>query len=187
MPVAEFTVVSRVITSVGSPQLPLAILGSDHIALRILSDNREDGRRFVFCREFTTEIFLRCYRQAHQEDFGMLEVVTMVEFLMLRLKCALNKLWMVDVPQLRRSIIAGRAEFKELRLVVKENIQVWGSLREYVYYTGRDTSKVSSIRVRWPYCIYCLPCGIGQYVLGSPGRQPVVRKSLWGGWVNLPL
>ena len=62
--------------------------------LRVMNDERSDGRRFVLAREFSSEMFLHCYRVAHQEIFGMLEVTTMIDYLMLRLLGALQEPWM---------------------------------------------------------------------------------------------
>ena len=128
IPAAEFAALSRVVSCWPSSQMPVAILGVSQAILRVLGDNREDGQRFVFCREFTSDIFMRCFRQAQRETFGMLEVTAMVDFLMLRLKGALYEPWMEEVPQLRRCVIARRVLFDELRGVVKELIGVWNSV-----------------------------------------------------------
>ena len=136
IPAAEFAALSRVVSCLPPSQMPVAILGVSQSITRVLSDNREDGQRFVFCREFTCDIFMRCFRQAQQEIFGMLEVTTMVDFLMLRLKGALYEPWMEDVPQIRRCVIAGRVLLDELKGVVKKLIEVWNSVREIVRFTG---------------------------------------------------
>ena len=60
----------------------------------------------------------------------------MVDFLMLRLRGALQEPWMKDVVDLRRCVIAGQGVFPELCGVVSDLISVWESVRDYVRYTG---------------------------------------------------
>ena len=47
-----------------------------------------------------------------------LETTTMVDLLLLRLRGALHEVWLEDVPELRRAIIAGSSEFSGMRSVV---------------------------------------------------------------------
>ena len=49
----------------------------------------------------------------------MLEIVTMVEFLMLRLKSAIQELRMEHTPHLRRCVVDGHVSFSDLRSVTK--------------------------------------------------------------------
>ena len=106
---AELFCLSRIINSLASCQWPLSINGGSPTLHRILSDNRVDGRRFVVCRDFTDEV----YREAHQETFGMLEMTSTIDFLMVELRGALQKPWMEDVVNLRRSVIAVQVSFAE--------------------------------------------------------------------------
>ena len=80
-PNAELSSLSRIVCSCEGVQMPLRICGGPQSFLRVLSDNRTNRPLFVYYREFTNDVFLRCYRQAHQEIFGMLEVTTMVDLL----------------------------------------------------------------------------------------------------------
>ena len=101
VPDAELSSLSRIVRSCGGELMPLSTRGGPQSFLRVLSDNRTDGRSFVYCREFTSEVFMQCYRQAHQEIVGMLEVTTTVDFLMLRLRPALQEPWLGDLVTLR--------------------------------------------------------------------------------------
>ena len=136
VPHAELSSLSRVVTSLPSGFMPLSIRGMSPSFLRVVSDERSDGRRSILAREFSSEVFLHCYRVAHQAIFGMLEVTTMIDFLMLRLRGALQEPWMENVAELRRSVVAGRVTFDELRGVVTDLVSVWDTVREYVRYTG---------------------------------------------------
>ena len=136
VPIAELSCMSRVVDSLVSCRWPVAIQGGSPTLHRVLNDNRVDGRRFIVCREFTEDVFLQSYREAHHEIFGMLEMTSMVDFLMLRLRGALQEPWMEDVVDLRRCVVAGRVAFAELCGVVTNLISIWESVREYVRYTG---------------------------------------------------
>ena len=154
VPDAELSSLSRIVCSCGGELMPLSIRGGPQSFLRMLSDNRTDGRLFVYCREFTSEVFLQCYRQAHQEIFGMLEVATMVDFLMLRLRPALQEPWLEDLVTLRRCVLAGAVTFVDLRAVIRELRSVWESMREYVRYTGPQHVKSSFDKVRLLHYFY---------------------------------
>ena len=102
VPLAELSSLSCILGSVPGGQLPLSVEGASPSLLRVLSDAREDGHQFVLSRNFTEEVFLSCYQQAHQEVLGMMEVTAMVDYLMLRLRGALHEPWLEDTRVLRR-------------------------------------------------------------------------------------
>ena len=83
---------SQSLDSVISCQLPLSIQSGSPSVLHVLNENGVDGRRFKLWQEFNVDTFLQCYRQARQDVFGMLEVTTMKDYLMLRLRGALQEL-----------------------------------------------------------------------------------------------
>ena len=147
VPQSELSSLSRIITSLPSASFPVSIRGVSPSILRVLSDERSDGQRFVYAQEFSADVLLHCYRVAHQEIFGLLEVTTMVDFLMLRLRGALQEPWMEDLPELRRCVVAGKVSFDELRGVVTELISIWETVREYVRYTGTRHIKSESDKV----------------------------------------
>ena len=147
IPQSELSSLSRVVTSLPSGLMPVSIRGVSQPVLRVLSEERSDGCRFVYAREFSVDVFLHCYRVAHQEIFGLLETTTMVDYLMLRLRGALQEPWMIDLPNLRRCVTVGRVSFDELRGVISELISIWDTVREYVRYTGPRHIKVGSDRV----------------------------------------
>ena len=82
--------------------------------LRVLSDNCVDGQKVVIYREFSVDVFLHCYQLAHQEVFGGLEITSMIDFLLLRLRGAVQESWCEGVSCLRRCVVAGRVEFADL-------------------------------------------------------------------------
>ena len=156
VPEAELAGLSRVIESTASCQMPLACHGGSPTLLRVFSDNRVDGREFLVYREFGVDVFLHCYRLAHQEVFGGLETTTMIDYLLLRLRGALQEPWCESVPSLRRCIVAGRADFADLRDVTSDLIAVWSSVQDFVRHTGPRHFKTGAGRVsekkNFPFC-----------------------------------
>ena len=84
MPLSELKPLSRVIESVEGQQLPVAVRGISLSLLRVLGDERADGRRFAIQQSFGENLFLEVFHQAHQDVFGMIEVVTL--FVILRMR-----------------------------------------------------------------------------------------------------
>ena len=128
--------------------MPLSCQGCSPTLLRVLSDNRVDGREFLMYREFSVDVFLYCYRLAHQEVFGVLETTTMIDFLVLRLRGAIQEPWCESTPCLRRCIVAGHVDFADLRGVVVDLMAVWSRVQDFVKRTGPRHFKTVAGRVR---------------------------------------
>ena len=74
VPNAELIPLSRIEYSLPTKQLPVSLSGASPSLVRVLGNVREDGRRFVVYKSFSEEVFLQCFRQAHQDVFGLVEV-----------------------------------------------------------------------------------------------------------------
>ena len=151
VPVSELAGLSRIMDSVPSCQLPLSCQGGSVSLLRVLNDNRIDGRQFLYCQEFADDSFLRCYRLAEQEIFGRLDVASVIDFVTLRLRGALQEAWMEGTPALRRCVLSGHVAFADLCSVSSELVANWKIVREFVRFTGPgharcEVDKVSSTR-----------------------------------------
>ena len=151
VPVAELAGISRIVESVPYCQLPLSCQGGSVSLLRVLNDNRVDGRQFLYCREFTGDDFLRDYRHAEQEVFGRLGTSSMVDFLVLRLRGALQESWMDGAPALQRCVLTGQVSFAELRQVIADLVASWTIVREFVRYTAPGHSRCEVDKVRCPF------------------------------------
>ena len=57
----ELAALFQLVSISAGSKFSLCIRGGIPTLLRVLSDNSEDGRQFAFCRDFTSELFLRCY------------------------------------------------------------------------------------------------------------------------------
>ena len=140
VPYAELAGFSRVVGSLPSCQLALSLV-------RVLNDNRVDGRQFSVCRQFTENMFLKVYQESHQSVFGGLEITSLIDFLMLHLRGALQEPWMEDVVVLRRRVVAGHVSFKDLRTGENELIPIWDSVCEFVRFSGPRHVKCEADRV----------------------------------------
>ena len=156
MPDAELVPVARIMCG-------LSIAGGSPTLLRVLSDRREDGRRFMVVQRFTEEVLLQSFLQAHQDVFGMLEVVTAVEYVVLRLKSVVHEDWLEGKPCLRKCILAGVVKFVDLRTVLTDLIELWPTFRPYIRYTGHphlkevvDRVSILEFLMMGGCCIVCL-------------------------------
>ena len=137
MPLAELVSLARVVCTDETLRIPIAICECISLLSRSLSESPPDvGRQFVLHRMFDADLFLQCLRQAHQDLFGMLEVVTLVEYLVLRLRSALYEDWTEVCVVLRRCILKGKVEFVDFCNLLGELIDLWPSIRPRVRYTG---------------------------------------------------
>ena len=93
VPNAEIIPLACFICSMAVSQLLMCIRGCSPSLLRVLSDNRNDGRQFIVICELGEEPFLQCVRRAHEEVFRMVEVTTIVEYVVQRLRSALYEEW----------------------------------------------------------------------------------------------
>ena len=84
-----------------------------------------------------------------QEVFGGLEVTTMIDFLVLRLRGALQESWFDDLPILRRSVTAGRVLFSDLCDVVKDLLSVWALVRKFIRDSAPRHIKTEAGRVSY--------------------------------------
>ena len=96
VPDAELVPVARVICSTEEQQLPVAKRGCSSLLLCVLSESRRDSRQFIVTHLFDNSAILQCFRQAHQDVFGMVELVTLVEYIVRRMRSALHEEWTED-------------------------------------------------------------------------------------------
>ena len=86
VPKPELLPLAQVVCSLPSRKLPLAIVGGSPSLVRVSRDDgRDDGRVFVSYQPFTSEMLIRCIRQAYQDVFSMMEVTSLVDYTVLRL------------------------------------------------------------------------------------------------------
>ena len=147
VPKPELLPLARVVCSLPSKKLPLAKVGGSPSLVRILGDTRDDGRVFVSYQPFTSEMLIHCIRQAYQDVFSMVEVTSLVECTVLRLKTAIYEDWMEERTILCKSVRQGFVEFADRRSVLSEVVQLWCSIRPFVRCTANPEAKDKAERV----------------------------------------
>ena len=105
------------------------------------------SRRFIVYEQFEPEEFLQCVRQAHQDVLGMVEVSTLMEYTVHRMKSALFEEWTENRPILQKSVRQGFVDFCDLRPLLTDLIELWPSIRPYIRCTGHLEAKGSSDRM----------------------------------------
>ena len=88
-PKHELLPLARIVCSLEPTELPLVIVGGSPCVARILGDTRDEPA-------FDSEMLIRCIRQAYQVVFSMVEVTSIVEYTILRLKTAVYEDWMEE-------------------------------------------------------------------------------------------
>ena len=138
MPYSELTPLSRFVCCMEDEKQPVSVVGASPSLLRVLSDSRVDGKRFVVCQSFNSGILLQCVRQAHQDVFGMVEITTLVDYTLHRLKSALYEAWRENKVVLRKCERQGYVDFCDLRAVLTDLIDRWPSIRPYMAFRLRS-------------------------------------------------
>ena len=98
VPDPELLPLAEVVTCFEGEQLLVSVVAGSPSLIRVMDANRSDGRRFMMLRLFIEDVFLQCFRQSHQDVFGMLEVTTALEYVIHRLKGSLYEDWTEDKP-----------------------------------------------------------------------------------------
>ena len=137
VPDAELIHLARVVHCLSLQQFPLSIVGGSPSLFRVLGGNRSGSREFVCVQRFNEDVFMLCFRQAHQDIFGILEVLTAVEYLILRLKCVVYDDSVEDEHCLKNAVRARFVSFSDIHDVLTDLIELWRSIRPYIRYTGR--------------------------------------------------
>ena len=79
---------------------------------------------------------MKCYRLAHVDSFGMEDILSLIEDLMLRLRTAIHEIWMVDCGTLLQCVDDGRFSVLELRQLCVELLTIWSDVRHFVRNSG---------------------------------------------------
>ena len=71
----------------------------------------------------------------------MVELVTLVEYIVRRKKSALHEEWTEYKVVLRRCILKGAVAFSDLRRLVADLMELWPSIKPYIRCTGLPHAK----------------------------------------------
>ena len=144
---SELIPLSRVVCAFDAPKLPVSLHGASVTLTRVIEDNRTDGGHFVVFQLFGDDEFLQLFRQAYNDIFGMVEVVTIVEHVVHRLKSCLRDEWLLEHPVLVRCVRQGYVNLCDMRALVDVLVDLWPQIRSVIRYTGHPDAKEKSDRV----------------------------------------
>ena len=134
---SELLCLSRVMCSVNGSSYLVALIGGSSSVANCLNSIRDDGMVFVPYRAFTCGVFLTCVQQAHQDVYGMLDIITVIDYLMVPLRTALYEEWIDGHVTLQCCLRAGQVSFEDLRGVIEEDIRaLWQHIQQFVRYTA---------------------------------------------------
>ena len=137
VPDAELIHLAQVVHCLSLQQFPLSIVGGSPSLLRVLDITGVTvGSLCVCVQRFNEDVFMLCFRQALQDILGILEVLTAVEYVILRLKSVVYDDWVEDKPCLKKCVRARFVCFGDLHAVLTDHIELWRSIRPYIRYTG---------------------------------------------------
>ena len=85
---AELLCLSRIMSSVNGSPYPVALVGGSLSVVICLNSSRDVGMVFVPYRAFISSVLLKCVQQAHQDVFGMLDIISVMDYSMVRLRTA---------------------------------------------------------------------------------------------------
>ena len=165
VPDPELLPLAEVVTCFEGEQLPVSVVGGSSSLIRVLDDNRADGRRFMVLQSFNENVFPQCFRQSHQDVFGMLEVTTALEYVIHRLKWSLYEERTEDRPLLPKCIWEGSVAFSDLRDILSNVIELWPSIRPYIRYTGDPHFKSTIDRVSLLFLRVASVLGFGFWIV----------------------
>ena len=153
VPNADLVPLLRIVYSLPTKQLPFAISGASPSLVRVLGKTREDGRRFILYQAFSEELFLQCFLQANQDVSGLVEVVTIVDYVVDRLNSALYEEWTEDKTVLRKCVRQGSVNFGDYRALLTNLIGLWPSIQPYIRCTGNPELKEKADSVSIAYLV----------------------------------
>ena len=145
----ELLPLTRIVRSLESRRLPLAIVGGSPSLTRVLQESRDEDRVFVAYQPFDSDMLCRCIRQAYQDVFSMVEKTALVEYEILRLKTAVYEVRKEERITLCKRIRQEFEEFADLRGVLSDLVDLWSSIRPYTRCTSSPEAKDNADRVSY--------------------------------------
>ena len=88
---------------------------------------------------FDLRLLKRCLQKVTSSVFGSLDPFSMAEFIVMPLKGAEHRDWMMPRSSLRHAIITGELSMPSLLEVVSNIVGVWPLVVAYLKETGRKT------------------------------------------------
>ena len=137
----ELSVLVSVVSAVGGSASLVAFSGGSHVLGDMFREYLGSGysHKLVEYPIFDVRLLKRCLQKVSSSIFGSLDLFSMTEFIVTRLKGAEHRDWMMFRSSLRRAIITGELSMPSLVEVVSNIGGVWPLTVVYLKQTGRKT------------------------------------------------
>ena len=137
----ELSVLGSVLSAVGGSASLVAVSGGSHVLADTYGKYLGSGykHRLVEYPICDLRPLKRCLQKVSSSVFGSLDPFSMTEFIVVRLKGAEHRDWMMSRSSLRRAIITGELSMPSLVDVVSNIAGVWLLIVVYLKETDRKT------------------------------------------------
>ena len=134
-------VLGSVVAAVGGSASLVAVSGGSHVLADTYREYLRSGysHKLVEYPIFDLRLLKRSLKKVSSSVFGSLDPFSMTDFIVLRLKGAEHRDWMMSRSSLRRAIITGELSMPSLVEVVSNILGVWSLIVVYLKETGRRT------------------------------------------------
>ena len=149
----EATVLGKILDAAGPDTAVVSLHGGPHVLAESFASYLGSGyqTKLVEYPTFDLRLLKRCLQRIDSSVFGSLDLLSLTEFVVNRLKAAETQDWMVSRPALPKAIITNDLSMPELVNGVANIVGVWPLIVSYLKETGRtdkgDRSVVRSFPV----------------------------------------
>ena len=139
---SELAILGKILSAVGSGASLVSLSGGSHTLVECYKEYLGNGytKTLVDYPVFDARLLKRCLQKTASVVFGTLDLFSMTEFIVARLKVAEHRDWMQSRQSLRRAIEMGDLSLPGLLDVVSNIIGVWPLIVSYLKETGKKDS-----------------------------------------------
>ena len=139
---SELAILGKILSAVGSGISLVSLSGGSHTLVECYKEYLGSGytKTLVDYPIFDARLLKRCLQKTASVVSGTLDLFSMTEFFVARLKGAEHRDWMQSRQSLRRAIETGDLSLPGLLDVVSNTIGVWPLIVSYLKETGKMDS-----------------------------------------------
>ena len=139
---SELVILGQVLCAIGSGASLVSISGGSRTVVECYKEYMGSGcmRGVLDYPIFAGRLLKRCLQKTASTVFGTLDPISMIEFIVTRLKGAEHRDWIQSRQYLRRAIETGGLSLPGLEDVVSNIIGVWPLIVSYLKKTGKKDS-----------------------------------------------
>ena len=156
----EATVLGKILDAAGPDTAVVSLLGGPHVLPEAFASCLGSGyqAKLIGYPTFDLQLLKRCLQRTASSVFGSLDLFSLTEFVVNRLKGAETRDWMASRPALCKAIITNDLSMPGLVDVVVNIVGVWPLIVSYLKETGRK-DEGESLVVRFLLVGVCLTRG----------------------------